>query len=31
MTFAFLVDDWNGDDDALARWRAKILSRFVDD
>jgi D-alanyl-D-alanine carboxypeptidase/D-alanyl-D-alanine-endopeptidase (penicillin-binding protein 4) len=31
VTFAFNVDDWNGDYPALAALRAQVLSRIVDD
>jgi D-alanyl-D-alanine carboxypeptidase/D-alanyl-D-alanine-endopeptidase (penicillin-binding protein 4) len=31
VTFAFNVDDWNGDYTALAAIRARVLSRFVSD
>ena len=29
ITFAFMVDDWTGDDDDLDRFEGKLLSRFV--
>jgi hypothetical protein len=31
VTFAFNVDDWNGDYPSLAALRAQVLSRIVDD
>ncbi len=31
VTFAFMVDDWNGDYASLAALRAKVLARIVDD
>ena len=31
VTFAFSVDDWNGDYPSLAALRAQVLSRIVDD
>jgi D-alanyl-D-alanine carboxypeptidase len=31
VTFAFNVDDWNGDYPALASLRAQVLSRIVND
>jgi D-alanyl-D-alanine carboxypeptidase/D-alanyl-D-alanine-endopeptidase (penicillin-binding protein 4) len=31
VTFAFEVDDWNGDYPSLAALRAKVLSRIVSD
>ncbi len=31
ITFAFEVDDWNGDYPSLAALRARVLSRLVDD
>jgi D-alanyl-D-alanine carboxypeptidase/D-alanyl-D-alanine-endopeptidase (penicillin-binding protein 4) len=31
ITFAFQVDDWNGDYPSLAALRARVLSRIIDD
>ena len=31
VTFAFLVDDWNGDESDLAAFRASVLARIVND
>ncbi len=31
VTFAFQVDDWNGEYSALAALRARVLSRIIDD
>ncbi len=29
ITFAFMVDDWTGDDDDLDRFEGRLLSRFI--